>query len=199
MHTRLVSGRAQILTRRDNDWTDKYPAIAKFIAGLPAHNAYLDGELCGVLPDGRTAFNLIQNATDTGEGSLVFFLFDLLHLDGEAVKAFVGVRPAHDQPANRLFKLLTRRRPFERLRVGGAERPPDRDRLFDTLRVREMPPLAGGEVAVAETGMAFEVARPLRRAVPRKIGGRADAMIAIGSDRPRSESSHPPASVRSLW
>ena len=30
-----------------------------------------------------TAFNLIQNATDTGEGSLVFFLFDLLHLDGE--------------------------------------------------------------------------------------------------------------------
>ena len=68
MHTRLVSGRAQILTRRDNDWTDKYPAIAKFIAGLPAHNAYLDGELCGVLPDGRTAFNLIQNATDTGEG-----------------------------------------------------------------------------------------------------------------------------------
>jgi ATP-dependent DNA ligase len=38
---------------------------------------------CGVLPDGRTAFNLIQNATDTGEGSLVFFLFDLLFLDGE--------------------------------------------------------------------------------------------------------------------
>ena len=33
--------------------------------------AYLDGELCGVLPDGRTAFNLIQNASDTGQGSLV--------------------------------------------------------------------------------------------------------------------------------
>ena len=29
------------------------------------------------------AFNLIQNATDTGEGALVFFLFDLLCLDGE--------------------------------------------------------------------------------------------------------------------
>jgi ATP-dependent DNA ligase len=40
-----------------------------------------------VLPDGRTAFNLIQNATDTGEGSLVFFLFDLLHLDGENLTA----------------------------------------------------------------------------------------------------------------
>jgi bifunctional non-homologous end joining protein LigD len=35
----------------------------------------------------RTAFNLIQNATDTGEGSPVFFLFDLLFLDGENLMA----------------------------------------------------------------------------------------------------------------
>jgi ATP-dependent DNA ligase len=83
MHARLDSHSVQILTSRGNDWTEKYPAIAKSIARLPAQNAYLDGELCGVLPDGRTAFNLIQNATDTGEGSLVFFLFDLLFLDGE--------------------------------------------------------------------------------------------------------------------
>jgi DNA ligase D-like protein (predicted ligase) len=70
-----------------DDWTDKYPAIANAIAGLPAQNTYLDGELCGVLPDRRTAFNLIQNATDTGGGALVFFLFDLLHLDGENLTA----------------------------------------------------------------------------------------------------------------
>jgi len=87
MHARVDAVRAQILTRRGNDWTDKYPAIAKAIAGLPAQNTYLDGELCGVLPDGRTSFNLIQNATDTGQGSLVFFLFDLLHLDGENLMA----------------------------------------------------------------------------------------------------------------
>jgi DNA ligase D-like protein (predicted ligase) len=83
----LDAGKAQILTRRGNDWTEKYPAIAKFIAGLPAQNAYLDGELCGVLADGRTAFNLIQNATDTAEGSLVLFLYDLLFLDGENLTA----------------------------------------------------------------------------------------------------------------
>src|SRR6516164_5735641 len=87
MHAWLDAGMVQILTRRDNDWADKYPAIAKSIAGLPMQNGYLDGELCGVLSDGRTAFNLIQNATDTGEGSLVFFLFDLLHLDGESLMA----------------------------------------------------------------------------------------------------------------
>src|SRR5689334_5899810 len=101
MHARLVTGRAQILTRRGNDWTEKYPTIAKSIAALPARNAYLDGELCGVLPDGRTAFNLIQNATDTGQGSLVFFLFDLLHLDGENLTAL----PLVDRKA-RLASLL---------------------------------------------------------------------------------------------
>ena len=87
MHARLDAGRAQILTRRGNDWTNKYPAVAKAVGGLPARNADIDGVLCGVLPDGRTAFNLIQNATDTGQGSLVFFLFDLLFLDAENLMA----------------------------------------------------------------------------------------------------------------
>ena len=103
MHARVEAGRAQILTRRGNDWTDKYPAIARSIAGLPAQNAYLDGELCGVLPDGRTAFNLIQNATDTGGGWLVFFLFDLLFLDGEDLIALPLV-----ERKTRLASLLKR-------------------------------------------------------------------------------------------
>jgi bifunctional non-homologous end joining protein LigD len=60
--------------------------IAKAISGLPAQGAYLDGELCGVLPDGRTAFNLIQNATDARQGSLVYFVFDVLFLDGEDIR-----------------------------------------------------------------------------------------------------------------
>jgi ATP-dependent DNA ligase len=101
MHARLDSGRVQILTRRGNDWTEKYPAIVKALADLPARNAYLEGELCGVLPDGRTSLNLIQNATDTGQGSLVFFLFDLLHLDGESLTDLPLV-----ERKNRLASLL---------------------------------------------------------------------------------------------
>jgi ATP-dependent DNA ligase len=70
MHARLDAGRVKILTRRGNDWTQKYPTIANAIAGLPAQDAYLDGELCGVLPDGRTAFNLIRDAADASQESL---------------------------------------------------------------------------------------------------------------------------------
>jgi bifunctional non-homologous end joining protein LigD len=83
MAARLDNGDVRLLTRTGLDWTTKYPTIAKALAELPATAAYLDGELCGMLPDGRTAFNLIQNAADTRNTSLVFFLFDLLFLDGE--------------------------------------------------------------------------------------------------------------------
>src|SRR5258708_37006168 len=68
MHARLDAGRVQILTRRGNIWTGKYPAMAGDIARLPATRAYLDGELCGVLPEGRTAFNPIQKPAVTGRG-----------------------------------------------------------------------------------------------------------------------------------
>src|SRR5260370_41218905 len=86
MHARLDRATVRLLTRTGLDWTPKYPAIAAAIASLPARQAYLDGELCGVRPDGTTSFTLIQNASDTGNsGPLLFFLFDLMHLDGEAL------------------------------------------------------------------------------------------------------------------
>ena len=84
MHARLDGGEVRLLTRTGLDWTTKYPAVAAAVAKLPAEQAYLDGELCGVRPDGVTSFSLIQNASDSGtSAALVFFLFDLLFIDLE--------------------------------------------------------------------------------------------------------------------
>ncbi len=94
MHARLDRGAVQLLTRTGLDWTYKHPTIASAVASLPAREAYLDGELCGMRSDGTTSFSLIQNASDTGNGDfLVLFLFDLLHLDGEAL----GARPLQER------------------------------------------------------------------------------------------------------
>jgi bifunctional non-homologous end joining protein LigD len=71
MHARLDSGDVRLLTRTGLDWTAKYPAVADALAELPTRMAYLDGELCGVLPDGRTAFNVVQNAADSRRGPLL--------------------------------------------------------------------------------------------------------------------------------
>jgi bifunctional non-homologous end joining protein LigD len=83
MHARLDRGDVRLLTRTGLDWTGKYPAIAAALHTLPARQAYLDGELRGVRPDGATSFALIQNAAERqGGADLVYFVFDLLHLDG---------------------------------------------------------------------------------------------------------------------
>src|SRR5271169_1046583 len=87
MHARLYRGAVKLLTRTGLDWTHKYPAIAKTVASLDARQAYLDGELCGVGSDGITSFNIVQLGSDSSNAAaLVFFLFDLLHLDGDDLR-----------------------------------------------------------------------------------------------------------------
>src|ERR1700739_4428837 len=88
MHARLDRGRPPPRTRTGLACTNKSPTIAATVSALPARQAYLDGELCGVRPDGKTSFSLIQTASDAGNAdALVFFLFDLLYLDGEVISA----------------------------------------------------------------------------------------------------------------
>jgi DNA ligase D-like protein (predicted ligase) len=88
MHARLDRGKVSLLTHTGLDWTHKYPSIAAALTVLPATQAYLDGELSGVLSDGKTSFSMIQAASDSGNAAaLVFFVFDLLYLDGEVIGA----------------------------------------------------------------------------------------------------------------
>jgi DNA ligase D-like protein (predicted ligase) len=84
MHARLDRGEVRLLTRNGLNWTAKYPQVAAAVSSLPTRQAYLDGELCGVRPDGITSFSMIQLASDSGNAAaLVFFLVDLLYLDGD--------------------------------------------------------------------------------------------------------------------
>jgi bifunctional non-homologous end joining protein LigD len=88
MHARLDRGTVKLLTRTGLDWTHKYPPIAEAVASLDARQAYLDGELCGTFPNGVTSFSMIQAASDAGNAAgLVYFIFDLLHRDGEDIAA----------------------------------------------------------------------------------------------------------------
>src|ERR1700722_14990261 len=81
-HARIVSGAAALLTRNGLDWTAKYPDVAAAIGALNCRQAYVDGELCAVLPDGTRPFSALQGHGDA-PAALVYFAFDLLHLDSE--------------------------------------------------------------------------------------------------------------------
>jgi bifunctional non-homologous end joining protein LigD len=80
---RVDGGKVRLLSRQGHDWTDRLPAVAEAARRLPARQALLDGEAAVVLPDGRTSFQALQNLmSGTGDGQLVYFVFDLLHRDG---------------------------------------------------------------------------------------------------------------------
>jgi len=50
MLARLDRGAVKLLTRTGLDWTQKYPAIAKAVAALDAHQAYLDANCAAWAP-----------------------------------------------------------------------------------------------------------------------------------------------------
>jgi DNA ligase D-like protein (predicted ligase) len=83
MAARIDRGQAKLLTRTGLDWSAKYPTMLTALQGVRAMSAYLDGELCGVDAKGLPSFAETQAATDGARGvRLVFYAFDLLHLDG---------------------------------------------------------------------------------------------------------------------
>jgi bifunctional non-homologous end joining protein LigD len=84
----IRDGRAKLFTRNGHDWTSKLRRIAQAVEDLPVTQAWLDGELVAVEPDGTISFQVLQNAFDAkSETNLVYYLFDLLYLDGYDVRS----------------------------------------------------------------------------------------------------------------
>lgn len=93
----LKSGDAvQLLSRNENDLSDKFPEIVESVAELKADAAVLDGEIVALDQDGRSSFQLLQ-ARELGQERppTYYYAFDLLHLDGRDWKA----RPVEERKA----------------------------------------------------------------------------------------------------
>ncbi|WP_437291359.1 DNA ligase D [Sorangium sp. So ce406] len=95
MIAKLRGGRVTLLTRRGQDWTERFPSVRDDLARLPAREAVLDGEIVIVGRDGVTDFQALQNSLSDGnegrEGRLTYFAFDLLYLDGRDLRGCAQV------------------------------------------------------------------------------------------------------------
>lgn len=78
---RIEEGEVRLISRNGKDWTKEFPQVARAIGRLPAGTALLDGEVAAVLPTGATSFQALQRRAEGG-ATLLYFAFDLLHLDG---------------------------------------------------------------------------------------------------------------------
>ena len=99
-------GAVALYTRNGNDWTSAFPEIAEAVRKLNVDDALIDGEVAVVLPDGRTSFQALQASSSRAHrGTLVYFVFDLLRLEGERLESL----PLEERKA-RLEKLVGNRK-----------------------------------------------------------------------------------------
>lgn len=84
LQARVEAGRVKLLTRSNLDWTKRFGrVIAKALADLPAGTVLLDGELVVESGNGASDFSALQADLSEGRSDrFVFYVFDLLHLDG---------------------------------------------------------------------------------------------------------------------
>src|SRR6266498_3407593 len=73
-------GNGSLYSRNGNDVTSRYASVAKALDVIK-RNAVIDGELVALDAEGRSRFQLLQNALK-GEARLRYYVFDLLFLDG---------------------------------------------------------------------------------------------------------------------
>lgn len=75
--------KAQVRSRNDKNLTRMYPSIVRSTLTLGADQAVLDGEIVALDPSGRPSFQALQHRGSNPGHQIVFYAFDVLHLDGK--------------------------------------------------------------------------------------------------------------------
>ncbi|WP_404710618.1 DNA ligase D [Sphingomonas sp. MMS24-J13] len=76
-------GKAKAFTRTGLDWSDRFAPIVEAAAATIGHPALIDGEVVALDAQGRPSFQALQASLKEGAGTLAYFAFDILSLDGK--------------------------------------------------------------------------------------------------------------------
>ena len=76
-------GKVHLRSRNDNDFAERYPAIAKALAKMPDETV-LDGEIVALDEAGKPSFNALQNY-GSSKPPLLYYVFDVMMLAGKDV------------------------------------------------------------------------------------------------------------------
>lgn len=74
--------RVRVVSRNEKNLTHAYPSVTAAAQRLHAERAVVDGEIVAVDADGRPSFQALQHRGARAGHAIVFYAFDLLHLDG---------------------------------------------------------------------------------------------------------------------
>lgn len=88
MQAHIAGTDIRLLTRTGLDWTARFGGeIPAALASLKCSDAILDGEIVVLADSGVSSFALLQGDLSAGRsGRMVYYVFDLLRLDGEDLR-----------------------------------------------------------------------------------------------------------------
>ena len=86
MQARIDGGEVQLLTRKGLDWTAKFKPVANALKDLKLPSALLDGEIVVEDEAGVSSFSALQQELKGKGERFVYYVFDLLYLDGEDLR-----------------------------------------------------------------------------------------------------------------
>ncbi len=82
----VEAGKARLYSRNQKDFEKRFAPIVRELEKLK-HDAVLDGEIVVLDEHGIAHFQLLQNYQRTGRGQLIYYVFDLLYLDGADLRS----------------------------------------------------------------------------------------------------------------
>lgn len=81
----IRNGKVQLYSRNLLSFNEKFEPVVKSLSKIKK-SMLLDGEVVAIDGEGRSRFQLLQNYTLTGKGRLVYYVFDVLFLDGKDLR-----------------------------------------------------------------------------------------------------------------
>ncbi|MGQ3051513.1 MAG: DNA ligase D [Roseateles sp.] len=159
MLVRIAAGKARLITRNGNDWTERLKHLAAELEQIGITQAWLDGEIVVMNEHGVPDFNRLQDAIDGARNAdIVFYLFDV---------PFLGDRDLREVP------LQSRRAVLQELLKDHAG---PRIRFSDALRA------APTEVLEAACRLGLEGVIVKRADAP-YVGRRSDSWLKLKCQR----------------
>src|SRR5437016_1141356 len=83
--TEINKHNVDLYSRKGISFNERYQPIVKALHKLN-HDAIIDGEIVVVDSMGKSHFQLLQNYQQSGQGTLLYYVFDLIYLDGHPLR-----------------------------------------------------------------------------------------------------------------
>jgi bifunctional non-homologous end joining protein LigD len=151
--------RVEIRSRNNKDLTRMYPRLATAALQLKPERVVIDGEIVALGADGKPSFQALQHRASNPEHQIVFYAFDVPHVNGRDVTGEPLIKRRARLPA-----------------IVGHDA---------TLRLSQQLPGTAAEIVKAVRAIGLEGVIAKRKGSPYQPGGRSADWVKLKLERQR--------------